>query len=160
MTTASTLSDAVRDAWASVPAPPADDLKYMEWGWGERASRAFVGVAPVDVDIRSAGFHAATPLLDLPSRAAAAYLGTYLLALLRDLELQKAIGIFTDVLTRAHVLNCLTTPWFWERAVRPFLPPKCREVLAEVVTFLASEQEALALTQEQVDTLLALAGAP
>jgi hypothetical protein len=49
------------------------------------------GVAPMDVDTHSKGFFAATPLLDLPSRAAA-YLGTYLLALLRSLELQKAIG--------------------------------------------------------------------
>jgi hypothetical protein len=45
------LSDAVRDAWASLPAPPADDLKYMAWGWGEEAAREFTGVAPMDVDL-------------------------------------------------------------------------------------------------------------
>lgn len=157
MTTASTLSDAVRDAWSSIPPPPAEDLQYMSWGWGEEAWRAFVGIAPMDVDIRSAGFYAATPLLNLPPRAAAAYLGTYLLALLRSLEQQKAIGIFFDIETRAHVITCLELPSFWERVVRPFLPPKCREVLVQVVTYLAAEQEALALTQEQVDTLLALA---
>jgi hypothetical protein len=61
------------------------------------------------------------------------------------------------VLSRAHTLTCLTLPEFWEESIRPFLPPKCRDVLAQVVTYLASEQEALALTQEQVDRMLALA---
>ncbi len=159
MTTESTLYEAVRDAWAAVPAPPVEDLQYMEWGWGEEAARAFTGVAPVDVDIRSAGFYAATPLLDLPPSAAAAYLGTYLMSLLRSLEQQKALGIFFDVVTRAHIITCLELPSFWERAIRPFLPATCREVLVQVVTFLASEKEALALTQEQADTLVALATA-
>jgi hypothetical protein len=157
MTPASALSDAVRDAWASIPAPPAEDLRYMAWGWGEDAWRAFAGVAPVDVDIGSPGFHAATPLLDLPPRAAAAYLGTYLLALLRGLERQKAIGLFSDVVTRAHTITCLELPSFWEEVIRPLLPLKCREVLAHVVGFLASEKEALALTEEQVETMLSLA---
>jgi hypothetical protein len=129
----------------------------MAWGWGEKAARAFVGVAPVDVDIHSAGFYAATPLLDLPPRAAAAYLGTFVMSLLKGLEFQLAAGIFDDVLSRAHTLTCLTLPDFWEEAIRPFLPSKCREVLAQVVIFLASEQEALALTPEQVDTMVALA---
>ncbi len=158
MTTIPTLSDAVRDAWAAIPAPPAEDLKYMAWGWGEHAARAFTGVAPMDVDMSSKGFYAATPLLDLPSRAAAAYLGTYLLSLLRSIEQQKAIGIYVDVLQRAHILTCLTTPDFWEE-VRPFLPPKCREALAQVATFAASEHEALPLTPEQVDTMRAQAAA-
>jgi hypothetical protein len=151
------LSDAVRDAWAPIPAPPVEDLKYMAWGWGEDAAREFTGVAPMDVDMSSKGFFAATPLLDLPPRAAAAYLGTYLLALLRGLEFQKAVGIFTDVLHRAHTLTCLTFPPFWERVVKPFLPPKCREVLAQVTLFVASEHETLALTPEDVDTLRAQA---
>jgi hypothetical protein len=155
MTTICSLSDAIRDAWASIPAPPADDLKYMAWGWGEDAAREFTGVAPMDVDIRSEGFYAATPLLDLPNRAAAAYLGTYLLALLRGLDFQKKVGIFTDVLHRAHTLTCLTTPHFWED-VRPFLSPKCREVLAQVAIFIASEHEAFAsLTPEDVDIMRA-----
>jgi sugar/nucleoside kinase (ribokinase family) len=154
MTTIPTLSDAVRDAWASIPAPPVEDLKYMAWGWGEDAAREFTGVAPMDVDITSGGFDAATPLLDLPHRAAAAYLGTYLLAMLRSLRLQKAIGIFYDVNTRAHVITCLTIPHFWED-IKPFLPPRCREMLAQVATFLASEYEALAMTPEQVDIMRA-----
>jgi hypothetical protein len=157
MMTIRTLSDAVRDAWASIPAPPAEDLKYMAWGWGEDAARAFIGVAPMDVDRESKGFYAATPLLDLPPRAAAAYLGTYLLDLLRSLEFQKSVGIFSDVRHRAHTITCLTTPDFWEE-VRPFLPPKCREVLAQVALFIASEHEAFAsLTPEKVATIRALA---
>jgi hypothetical protein len=157
MTSASMLCDSVRDAWASIPAPPAEDLQYMAWGWGEDAARAFVGVAPVDVDIKSRGFYAATPLLDLPPKAAAAYLGTFLMSLLKGLEFQQAVGIFHDVPSRAHTLTCLMLPRFWERVIRPFLPPECRDVLAQVVAFLASEKENLALTQEQVDTMLALA---
>lgn len=157
MTTASQLCDAVRHAWASIPAPPAEDLKYVTWGWGAEAARAFVCVAPTDIDIDSAGFQAATPLLDLPPRAAAAYLGTFVMSLLKGLEFQQSVGMFTDVLTRAHTLTCLTLPSFWDEVIRPYLPPECREVLAQVLPFLASEQKALALTQEQVDTLLELA---
>ena len=156
MITTRTLSDAVRDAWASIPAPPAEDLKYMAWGWGEDAAREFTGVAPMDVDTHSKGFFAATPLFDLPNRAAAAYLGTYLVYMLRSLERQKAIGIYSDVILRAHIFTCLTTPHFWED-IRPFLPPKCREALAQVTLFFASEPEALALTPKQVETMRALA---
>jgi hypothetical protein len=156
MTTIRTLSDAVRDAWAAVPAPPAEDLKYMAWGWGEAAAKAFTGVAPMDVDLESEGFIVAIPLLDLPARAAAAYLGPYLLDLLRSLELQKAIGIFSDVRHRAHTLTCLMLPDFVEE-VRPHLPPRCREVLAQVITFVVSEHEAFALTPEKLETMRALA---
>jgi hypothetical protein len=155
MTDPSALFDAVRDAWTEIPAPPEEDLQYMAWGWGEEAARAFTGVAPADVDIGSAGFYAATPLLDLPPRAAAAYLGPFLLSLLRGLEFQQAFGIFDDVLSRAHTITALTQPGFWERAIRPHLPRKARAVLADVVSYLAAEREALALTPEQVDTMLA-----
>jgi hypothetical protein len=157
MTTAGSLFDAVREAWAPVPAPPAEDLKFMEWGWGEDAERAFLGVAPVDVDITSSGFFAANPLFDLPPRAAAAYLGTYLMSLLRTLERQKAIGIYSDLVTRAHTLTVLGSERFWRDVIRPFLSPQAREVLAEVVSLFASEREALALTDEQADAMVALA---
>jgi hypothetical protein len=158
MITAGTLYDAVRDAWSSMPAPPAKDLQYLQWGWGDEAVRAFSGVAPIDVDITSTGFHAATPLLDLPPRAAAAYLGTFLMSLLKGLEFQQAVGIFDDVLSRAHTLTCLMLPSFWQRVIRSeFLSPKCRDVVKQVVTYLTSQREALALTQEQVDGMLALA---
>jgi hypothetical protein len=156
MTTIHALSDAVRDAWAPVPAPPVEDLKYMAWGWGEDAAREFTGVAPRDVNIRSKGFYAAAPLLDLSARVAAAYLGPFVLSVLRDLELQKNAGIFTNVTHRAHVLTCLTTPDFWEE-VWPLLSPKCREVLAQVTLFVASEPEAFALTPEDVEIMRVLA---
>ncbi len=83
--------------------------------------------------------------------------GPYLLALLRSLELQKAIGIFSDVLHRAHVITCLATPRFWDRTVKPFLPPKCCEVLAQVTLLFASEHETLALTPEDVAIMRAQA---
>jgi hypothetical protein len=157
MTIENLLSEAVREAWASVPTPPPEDLRYMEWGWGESAARAFVGVAPVDVDVRSAGFFAATPLFDLPPRAAAAYLGTFLLSLLRTLEDQRSTGAYFDIVTRAHTITCLATPWFWEQVIRPHLPPKCREVLARVVAFFLSEREMLELNDEEANGMKALA---
>lgn len=158
MTMTRSLQEAVRRAWSTVPAPPAEDLQLMEWGWGEKAANAFVGVAPVDVDIQSGGFAAATPLLDLPPRAAAAYLGPYLLSLLDGLEFQKRVGLFDDVLSRAHTLTCLTSPDFWAEVIRPFLPAECRDVLVEVVAYLTSERGMLALTDEQIETMLVEAG--
>jgi hypothetical protein len=157
MTTTGELYAAVRDAWASIPAPPAEDLKYMAWGWGEEAARAFSGIAPVDVDIGSRGFYAATPLLDLPPRAAAAYLGTFVMSLLKGIEFQQASGIVDDVLSRAHTLTALTLPGFWERVIRPWLPPECHQALRQVVSLLASDRELLALPPEKVDAMLALA---
>ncbi len=156
MKTALDLYENVRDAWASIPAPPAEDMKYMTWGWGEEAARTFVGVAPVDVDIDSVGFDAATPLLDLPPRAGAAYLGPFLMSLLKGLDFQQRVGLFDDVLSRAHTLTCLESESFWRRAIRPFLPPKCREVLAQVIAYLVTQHESLPLTPEQVETMLAL----
>ena len=154
MTTPAELSEAVRRAWDAVPAPPAEDLELMEWGWGEAAAREFVGVRPVDVDIESRGFYAATPLLDLPPRAAAAYLGTYLLSLLKGLRLQQVSGVFDDVLTRAHTLTCLTLPSFWARVVA-LLPPDCRRALVDVARYLTTVRDELALTDEQVAIMAA-----
>lgn len=156
MTTLRSLQNAVREAWASVPAPPAEDLKYMDWGWGEEAAEAFTGVAPMDVNISSAGFQAADPLLNLPPRAAAAYLGTYLRSMLWNLEFQKKVGLFDDIITRAHTLTCLSFPPFWQR-IKPFLSPKCREVLARVTLHVASEREAFAITPEDIETMQTLA---
>ncbi len=155
--TASELEGRVRAAWTSIAAPPAEDMKLMAWGWGEEAARAFIGVAPMDVDIQSHGFHAATPLFDLPPRAAAAYLGTYLLSLIQSLQFQEAVGLFDDIVTRAHIITCMTNLRFWHRVVRGQLPLNCQQVVAHVARFLAARQEALALKPEQVQTLLELA---
>jgi hypothetical protein len=156
MTTIQTLSAAVCDAWASVPAPPVEDMKLMAWGWGEEAAREFTGVAPMDVDRDSQGFFTAEFLLDLSPRVAAAYLGPFILSALRDLELQKNVGIFWNVEHRAHIITCANSSNFWER-VWPFLTPKCREVWVQVALYIASEHEALALTPETVATIRALA---
>jgi hypothetical protein len=159
VTTAPDLVEVVRRAWATIPAPPAEDLEYVSWGWGEKAAQAFEGVAPVDVDRRSEGFQAATPLLDLPPRAAAAYLGPYLISLLEGIEFQRSVGIFTDVVTRAHTLAALTLPSFWERVIRPCLPPAARDAVKQTVEFLASPsaKELLALSDEDARTMLTLA---
>ncbi len=157
MTSASKLFQEVRDAWSAIPAPPAEDLKYMTYGWGEEAAQVFIDVAPVDVDISSTGFYAATPLLDIPQRAAAAYLGTYLLSLLKGLELQESTGLVTDILSRAHTLTCLELPSFWQQVIRPHLPLNCQKALIRVVDFLIAKHEALALTEDQKNIMLTLA---
>jgi hypothetical protein len=157
MITTDAMAAAVRAAWSRIPAPPDEDLQYMAWGWGEDAWRAFVGIAPVDVDISSPGFNAATPLLDLPPRAAAAYLGTYLLSLLHSLALQEGTGLFSDLLTRAHVIHCLTEPDFWRNVIRPCLPEECRQTLVEFSSYLTARREMLALSQAEIDLIAASA---
>lgn len=155
--TANELERRVRAAWTGIAAPPAEDMKHMEWGWGEEAARALVGVAPIEVKIQSPGFRAATPLFDLPPRAAAAYLGTYLLSLLQSLQFQETDGLFYDIVTRAHIITCMTDSLFWQQVVRGQLPPSCQQVVADVARFMAAREEALALESEQVQTLLELA---
>src|SRR5262245_37538001 len=107
------LIEIVRVAWSTVPAPPKVDMKWMEWSSGEDAALAFTGVAAMEVDIRSGGFSSATPLLDLPPRAAAAYLGTFLISLLQGLDFQQRVGFSDDFLTRPHTITCLTNGDFW-----------------------------------------------
>ena len=128
----------------------------MAWGWGEEAWRAFVGIAPAEVDISSGGFLACTPLLDLPAKAAAAYLGTYLLSLLDGLKFQENCGIFYDLLTRAHLIHCLSEPNFWRTVIRPHLPTECQNTLTEFCSYLASRRDLLALSQEEIDLIVSL----
>ena len=133
----------------------------MEWGWGEEAARAFIGVAPMEVNIQSPGFRAATPLFDLPPRAAAAYLGTYLLSLLQSLQFQEVAGLFYDIVTRGHIITCMTDSLFWQEVVREQLSPSCQEVVADVARFMGASRVALALEPAQVQTLRELAaGSP
>ena len=66
MVTTNELYELVRNAWSQVPTPARDDLGMMEWMWGKSSALAFMGIAPIDVDTDSSGFHASTPLMDLP----------------------------------------------------------------------------------------------
>lgn len=154
-----TMTAVVRSAWSRVPAPPAADLALIGSEWGEQAARAFVGVAPVDVDITSPGFLVCTPLLIIPPRAAAAYLGTYMLGMLRGLWLQEKSGLFHDILTRAHLLHCLSREQFWKTVVRPHLDEECRKALNSFCSYIASRSELLGLSADESATILRLASA-
>lgn len=125
----------------------------MEWGWGKEAAAAFTGVKPVDVDINSSGFQAAEPLLDLPARAAAAYLGTYLISLLYGLDIQEKVGFPIDISTRAHTITVMTAANFWTEIAGPHLPPDCLQVVREVADLMISNREPLALTDAEVAQL-------
>jgi hypothetical protein len=146
----------IRLAWSQIAAPPAEDLQYMAWACGEDAWRAFVNKAPVAVDLSTPAFLGCTPLLDMPPRAAAAYLGTYLLSLLEGLKYQEDNGIFYDILTRAHILACLSNPDFWERVIRPHLPGECRTALSELASYLASRRNLLGLSEQQLEQIVSL----
>lgn len=154
---AEALTAAVRSAWSAVPAPPAEDLKYMAWAYGEDSWRAFVNVDPVDVDIHSSSFLGCTPLLDLPPRAAAAYLGPYLLSLFEGLQFQEKKIVFYDILTRAHVLHVLSEESFWRSVIRAHLPPARLQCVRSCCAFMASESQQLNLSEEQRNQILALA---
>ena len=156
----SEMIEIVQEAWLTVPAPPEDDMKLMGSGWGEDAALVFTGIAPMDVDVESSGFAAATPLFDLPPLAAAAYLGTFLISLLKELEFQEKVGFFDDVVTRAHTLTCLTDQSFWNSVIRKHLSPAGQRAVERVAGHLVASRDAFALDQEQVDTLLELATPP
>jgi hypothetical protein len=153
MTAPRELLDKVKRVWSGIDAPAAEDMKHMEWGWGKAAAEAFTGVKPADVDIRSSGFQAASPLLELPARAAAAYLGTYLISLLYGLDIQEKVGFPTDIATRSHTLAVMTAPNFWPEIAGPHLPPDCLEALREVADLMISERVPLALTNAEVAKL-------
>src|ERR1700722_597079 len=87
----------VVEAWKSVEAPPIEAMEGFEDEFGEESAAAFLRERPVEVDVLSTGFRSATPLLDLPPDAAGAYLGTYLVSLLHELEMQENSGLFTDL---------------------------------------------------------------
>lgn len=151
------LYETVRQAWLPIKAAHVEDMQRMDAEFGSAAARAFIGIAPTDVDLRSPGFHAATPLVVLPPHAAAVYLGTYLLSLLEGLEFQQRAGFFDDLLTRAHTVTCLSLPWFWRDVIREHLPPSCQDAVKQVAMFLCAHRDAVPLTQEQVDILQELA---
>jgi hypothetical protein len=153
VTTPRELLNKVKSVWSGIDAPAAQDMARMEWGWGKEAAEAFTGVKPLNVDIDSPGFQAATPLLDLPARAAAAYLGTYLISLLYGLDIQEKAGFPIDSLTRAHTITVMTAPNFWTEIVGPHLPPDCLAVVSEVADLMIAKREPLALTDADVAKL-------
>lgn len=157
MNDAFSLAHAVEEAWADVPAPHLGDLKLTTWNWSQEEANTFIDVAPMEVDINSTGFLAATPLDNLPPNAAAAYLGTFLRALMLSLHEQKVVKIFADPLTRAHIITCLKEKRFWDDVIKPHLSGKRLDVLLEVIEYMVQNREDLALDDEDVETLQARA---
>jgi hypothetical protein len=153
------ITAAIRNAWSPIPPPPAPQMQYIAEEWGEETLRAFLGIPPMEVDTYTPEFLGCTPLLDLAPSAAAAYLGTYLLSLLEGLAVQERIGVFPDLLTRAHVLNCILQEHFWRTVIRPYLPPPCRQALVDLAYYLVARRELLALTAEETGRITTLATA-
>jgi hypothetical protein len=150
------LQDLVLSAWSSVPAPPERDMEIMSRGWGDAAARAFVEIRPTQVDTESAGFHASTPLFDLPRNAAAAYLGTFLRSLLQSLAFQQETGLFDDIVTRPHTLAFITGSSF-RAEVFDRLDNRRREAVSAVAGYLVKQGHLLRLTNEQGRRLIELA---
>jgi hypothetical protein len=147
----------VKAAWAAMDAPPPEDMRIMDWEYGEEAVRAFVGVRPDDVDISSVGFRTATPLLELPGSAAAAYLGPYLVSLVRGFQIQQVVGSPADVKTRSYTIAALTSPTFWTDIASPHLDDACVAALGKVVRFVIENGEAFLLDEEETRALERLA---
>ncbi|GEM_PF-2374019 len=144
------LAEKIKDVWSRIEAPPVEDMRSMRWESGAEAAKAFTGVKPIDVDIESVGFEVATPLMNLPARAAAAYLGPYMLSLLDGLVIQENAGFPVDIMTRPHTLATMSAPNFWTDTVGPNLPPECQEVVGEVAAMIVAHRVALALTDKNV----------
>ena len=153
MSTYREILDEVRRAWSDVPAASLDDIASIRIRSGEESAQAFEGVKPVDVDTESAGFLSATPLFELRPRAAAAYLGTYLIFLLDDYGIQLAAGVPTDVFNWAHVITFLSRPNFWTDFARPHLDDKCIDALAKTVAFMVENADDILLSDEEINRL-------
>jgi hypothetical protein len=153
MSTYEVILDEVRRAWSDVPAANLDDIASIRIRSGKESAQAFEGVKPIDVDIESTGFLSATPLFELRPRAAAAYLGTYLIFYLDDYGIQLAAGVPTDVFNRAHLITFLTRPNFWADFARPHLDGKCIDALGKTVAFVIEHAEDLLLSDKEIDRL-------
>lgn len=143
------LKAEIRTAWSAMEAPPAQDMTFLDWEYGEDAVRAFVGIQPVDVDIESPGFRIATPLLDLPAQAAAAYLGPYLVALLESFQLEEAWGFPVEIKTRVHTIFTLAWPNFWTDIAAPNLSDACVSALGKVTRFVIEHSEVFQLSSDE-----------
>jgi hypothetical protein len=147
-------------AWAEVDAPPPEAMGGFQDEFGPDSAEAFIGKRPIDVDIRSFGFRNASPLLSLPPSAAGAYLGTYLISLFHELELQENSGLFSDLLTRAHTLAALQRPRFWERVIRGSLPRQCYDATVRAVRHIIDKKDFFRLGQEKIDFLEGMLSQP
>ncbi len=146
------IQELVRLAWQSVAAPPRSSVRVIDREFGERAFKAFAGIAPMSVDIDSAGFHASRPLFDLPPVAAAAYLGTFLLSILCSLDYQEKTGIHDDIFTRPHLLFFLMQEEA-DRLIERNLNPIQTDVLKVVTKYLISRAKLIHLDDIQVARL-------
>jgi hypothetical protein len=155
MRDALSLALAVEEAWADVPAPSLRETPLTAGNLNQEEADTFLDVSPMKVDIDSVGFLAATPLDDLPPRAAAAYLGTFLRAVMMSLHEQQAVNFFADPLTRAHVITCLKEERFWAAVVMPHIAGKQREVLLDVMHCMVHNREDLGLDDADVDVFRA-----
>lgn len=149
MSTAQDLKVEIQAAWALMEAPAPQDMAVMDWEYGEDAQKAFVGVRPIDVDINSVGFAVATPLLELPGHAAAAYLGPYLLSLIEGFQIEEAVGFPVDIKTRACTLYAMSSANFWTDIAGPHLSDACVSVLAKVARFVVQNSEVFQLSEEE-----------
>lgn len=149
MTAAQDLNAEIQAAWALMEAPAPQDMTVMDWEYGEDAKKAFVGVRPIDVDINSAGFAAATPLLELPAHAAAAYLGPYLLSLIKGFQIEEAVGFPVDIKTRSYTIFAMSSANFWTDIAGPHLNDACVSVLAKVARFAVENSEVFQLSEEE-----------
>lgn len=150
MNSSAELLKKTKRVWSKFDAPAPEDMQSLKWDSDEEVVEAFMGVRPVDVDIKSSGFQASTPLMELPSRAAAAYLGTFLISLLAGLELEEKVGFPTDIMTRAHTLSVMTDPDFWPEIAGPYLQPDCLELIGEIAVLLIAKRETFILTDDEV----------
>jgi hypothetical protein len=136
-------------AWAVMEAPPPQDMALMDWEYGEDAKNAFVGVRPADVDIDSVGFMSATPLLELPAHAAAAYLGPYLVSLLKGFQIEEVVGFPVDIKTRSHTIFAMASPSFWVDIAAPHLGDACVAVVGRVAHFVIEHGDVFELSEEE-----------
>ena len=65
--------------------------------------------------------------------------------------------MFYDLLTRAHLIHCLSEVEFWDVVVRGELPPTAVTCVADFCAFMVSRAEQLALSEQQQGTILELA---
>lgn len=72
------------------------------------------------------------------------------MALLEGLVTQSRVGLFLDVVTRAHTLTMLDQDVYWSDVVEAHLDGAQRETLREVLALLVELSGMLNLDDEQV----------